>query len=224
VISFERSPAGLLEARATLRVGVERHDVRMELGAWPDDGPDPSGPLGLAGTPVVVLPDARWTDLAMAGALRSGRRPACLRLPADAPRLGIQLLVAVTEGADVVFVEDGGGAALMLARTLGGRPVAVLPLDRPADIERFLDGSVFDLHIAVPALDEPLRAAIRAALAPLALEARHHLVDVDPTPAFAEAEVDADRAPLDAHAAAAAGVLAGRLAAANRRWRADAGR
>jgi hypothetical protein len=222
VIAFERGPDGALEVVTSVDVGVMEHDVRLPIGRWPE-GPDPSGPLGLASTPVVVLPDVRWTQLAIAGAMRSGRRPPWVRLGSGAPRLGIDLLVAVTEGAEVAIVDDGDGAALAMARVLGGRPLAALPLERPETIGVFLGGCPYDVHVPVPAADEPIRAAIRAAIEPWALESAHHLVEVDPMPAFAETGIDAAAAPLDAHAAAAAGVLAGRLAATNRRWRADAG-
>jgi len=223
VIVYARTPAGDLCARTVLEVGVEQHDVTFDLGAWPQDAPDPAGPLGLASTPVIVLPDDRWTDLATAGALRAGHQPACLRLPADAPRLGIQLLVAINEGADVVLIEGGGGPQLDLARALGGRPLAVLPLNRPQDIGSYLMGCTFDAHVPVPTGDDPFRARVADAIAALHLEMRHHVVEVDPNPAFAEAGMDPSGMPLDAFAAAAAGVLAGRLAAAGRRWRAQAG-
>jgi hypothetical protein len=223
VIAYERTPTGTLLIRTTVAVGVEDLDVALDVGTWAAEREDPAGPLGLASTPVIVLPDARWTDLATAGALRAGRRPACLRLPADAPGLGIQLLVAVTEGADVVLIEDGAAPALDLARTLGGRPLAVLPLGDPAEVDRYLSGARFDTHVPVPSVDDPLRARIADAIAPLALEDRHHLVEVDPYPGFAEARIDPSAAPLEAFSAAAAGVLAGRLAASNRRWRRQAG-
>jgi hypothetical protein len=139
------------------------------------------------------------------------------------PNLGIDLLVAVAEGAEVVVVDGGDGVALAMARVLGGRPLAALPLERPSSIGDFLADCPYDVHIPFPTADEPVRTAIREAMAPWALESAHHLVEVDPTPAFREAGIDPAAAALDAHAAAAAGVLAGRLAATNRRWRADAG-
>jgi hypothetical protein len=46
---------------------------------------------------------------------------------------------------------------------------------------------------------------------------------VDPRPAFDELGLDVHDARLDQLAAAAAGILAGRLAAANARWRRDTG-
>jgi hypothetical protein len=51
----------------------------------------------------------------------------------------------------------------------------------------------------------------------------HHLVEVDPRPAYDELGLDLGGAGLGQLAAAAAGVLAGRLAARNERWRRDAG-
>jgi hypothetical protein len=223
VIGYERTSEGGLLAHTVVEVGVEDLPVTVDLGAWPTDAQDPAGPLGLASTPVIVLKDARWTDLATAGALRSGDRPACLRLPGTAPHLGLQLLVAVTEGADVVLVEDGAGPALRDVRALGGRPLAVLPLEDPVTIESYLGGCAFDVHVPLPALEDVSRDRVAAAVADLHLETLHHLVEVDPYPAFAEAGLDPAHASLDAMAAAAAGVLAGRLAAGNRRWRAQVG-
>jgi hypothetical protein len=222
VIAFERRSDGVLEVLTTVDVGVTQHVVRMAVGPW-SDGADPAGPLGMASTPVIVLPDTRWTQLAAAGARRAGRRPPWARVPADAPNLGLDLLLAVAQGAEVVVVEPGDGKALALARVLGGRPLAALPLDRPASIGAFLVDCPYDVHVPVPAEDEPLRTAVHHAIEPWALESTHHVVEVDPAPAFAETGIDRATAPLDAHAAAAAGVLAGRLAATNRRWRADAG-
>src|SRR5215218_9869992 len=187
------------------------------------DAPDPAGALGLASSPVVVLSDDRWTDLAIAGAVRSGRSPACLRLGADDPRLGIQMLVAVSQGADVVVIETGGGPQLALARALGGRSLAVLPLGRPDDIPCYLSGCPYDVHVPLPTGADALRDGVHAAISTLHLESRHHLVEVDPAPAFAEGGTTFTGAPLDAIAAAAAGVLAGRLAVGNRHWRAEAG-
>jgi hypothetical protein len=223
VIAYERTPEGLLEAHATIEVGVEDHDVRIDLGSWPGDATAPAGPLGLASTPVIVLPGTKWTDLATAGALRSGDCPACLRLPADAPRLGLQMLVAVTEGADVLLVEAGSGSALRIARALGGRPLAVLPLETPDGIGSYLEGCELDVHVPVPSVDDPMRERLLALIQPLHLETLHHLVEADPYPAFAEAGLDPTQASLDELAAAAAGVLAGRLAVGNRRWRSQAG-
>ena len=213
--------ASLMVVQTTVEVGIERRELTMAIGPWPPDEPDPAGPLGLASTPVIVLPDPVWSDLATAGVLRAGRQPACARLPGDAPALGLQMLVAVTEGADVVLVEGGGGPHLRIARALGGRPLAVLPLPDRDAVETTLQGCGLDVHVPVPSLEEPERSLVAECLRPLTLEARHHLVEVDPAPAFEQAGVDLGRASLHARAAGAAGVLAGRLAASNRRWRAQ---
>jgi hypothetical protein len=135
----------------------------------------------------------------------------------------MRLLLLVGEGADTVLLDEGAAASLDLARALGGRPIAALPLDRPDDLGGWLADAAYDVHIAIPAVDEPARGELRAMLAPLGLERVHHVVEVDPHPALSEAGMDPAEASLGALAAAAAGVLAGRLAAANRRWRADTG-
>ena len=166
----------------------------MAVGPWPADAPDPAGPLGLASTPVIVLPDPVWSDLAIAGALRAGRQPACVRLPGDAPALGLQLLVAVTDGAEIVLVEGGAGPHLRVARALGGRPLAVLPLPDGAAVASMFDGCELDVHVPVPSLEDPERSVVAECLRPLGLEATHHLVEVDPAPAFEQAGVALDGA------------------------------
>ena len=211
----------LLVAQTTVEVGIERRELTMAIGPWPPDAPDPAGPLGLASTPVIVLPDPVWSDLAIAGVLRAGRHPACVGLPGEAPALGLRVLVAVTEGADVVLVEGGAGPHLRVARALGGRPLAVLPLPDRDAVETTLQGCGLDVLVPVPSLEDPDRSLVADCLRPLTLEATHHLVEVDPAPAFEQTGVDLDRASLHARAAGAAGVLAGRLAASNRRWRAQ---
>ena len=211
----------LVVVQTTVEVGIEVRELTLAIGPWPPDAPEPAGPLGLAATPVIVLPDPVWSDLAVSGALRAGRGPACVRLPGDGPALGLQLLVAVTEGADIVLVEGGVGPHLRLARALGGRPLAVLPLPDPDAVASMFDGCELDVHVPVPSLEDPERSVVADCLRPLELEATHHLVEVDPAPAFEQAGLASDGAPLQALAAAAGGVLAGRLAASNRRWRAQ---
>ena len=75
----------------------------------------------------------------------------------------------------------------------------------------------------MPTPDEETREAVRTLLAPLAFESVHQLVEVDPTPAFAELGRTMADAPLAALAAGAAGVLAGRLARTGGRWREELG-
>src|SRR5580765_7164924 len=155
-VSLGATPVGasLIVAQTTVDVGIERWELTMAIGPGPSAGPDPSGPLGLASTPVIVLPDPVWSDLATAGALRAGRQSACARLPGDAPALGLRVLVAVTEGADIVLVEGGAGAHLRVARALGGRPLAVLPLPDRDEVETMLQGCGLDVLVPVPSLEE----------------------------------------------------------------------
>lgn len=223
MIAYERVADGRLVARTTVDVGAETHDVSIDLGPWPETASDPTGPLGLAATPVVVLDDDRWIDLAASGVRRAGRGAPCARVAAEAERLGLRLLLLVAEGADAVLVARGDTATLDVARALGGRPIAAIPLNRSDALGAWLEDCAFDVHIPIPSLDEPARGELRDLLAPLALETAHHVVEVDPQPALAEAGLDPGEVSVGALAVAAAGVLAGRLAAANRRWRTEAG-
>jgi hypothetical protein len=168
---------------------------------------------------VVTTPPAVST-IVRAGALRAGRSPAVLVLPGDAPHLAGQLLVAVAEGSEVLVVEDGDADVLTVARALGGRPIPALPLDEPDQLAALVGALAVDVTLAVPDGDDAFRARVRQALAPVDPTTLHHLVDVDPRPAFDELGWDPSRASLEGLAAAAAGVLAGRLAHGNRRWRA----
>jgi hypothetical protein len=135
-----------------------------------------------------------------------------------------------------------GGHALMAARTLGGRPVPALRVSFADGRERhravshhsltiLAEVCRVDVNVPVPALeDEQQRAAVWDALRERELEERHHLVEVDGRPALDElAErrlgdvtsmgrgIDDD--PAFFLAAGAAGVLGGRMAAEDRRWR-----
>lgn len=217
MITYEREPGRRLHAIATVRVGIETVQVRVDLGPWFETEPEPGG---LALTPVVALPDERWTELARLGALRAGGQPAVLLIPGDVPALGGQLLIGVAEGIHVVIVTGGGPGALRTARGLSGRPIAAVPLGDPEGSAALFAGLDVDVHVPFPSLEGEGRARVRSLLAPLKLEAMHHLVEVDPRPALDAAGLDPERAPLSALAAAAAGVLAGRMAAANARWRA----
>ena len=85
------------------------------------------------------------------------------------------------------------------------------------------------MDVAVPALaDETQRTTVWNALRSRRLEETHHLVEVDGQPALEELrargldvrtmERGIDDDPAFFLAAGAAGVLAGRMAAENRRW------
>jgi hypothetical protein len=133
------------------------------------------------------------------------------------------------------------GHALMAAATLGGRPIPALRVSFADERERhravshhsltiLADVCKVDVNVPVPVLeDEAQRAAVRGSLRSRRLEETHQLVEVDGQPALEELrarDLDArsmgrgiDDDPAFFLAAGAAGVLAGRLAADNRRWR-----
>ena len=133
------------------------------------------------------------------------------------------------------------GHALMAAATLGGRPIPALRVSFVDERERhrgvshhsltiLADVCTVDVNVPVPVLeDEAQRAAIRGSLRSRKLEETHQLIEVDGQPALEELrarDLDVrtmgrgiDDDPAFFLAAGAAGVLAGRLAAENRRWR-----
>jgi Protein of unknown function (DUF3866) len=135
----------------------------------------------------------------------------------------------------------GSGHALMAARTLDGRPIPALRVSFADARERhravshhsltiLADVCAVDVNVPVPALpDERERELVWEALRGRKLEEKHHLVEVDGAPAIEELrarEIDVrtmgrgiDDDPAFFLAAGAAGVLGGRMAAENRRWR-----
>jgi hypothetical protein len=132
------------------------------------------------------------------------------------------------------------GHALMAAATLGGRPIPALRVSFADGRERhrgvshhsltiLADVCKVDVNVPVPALEkEEQRTAVWDALRSRQLEDRHHLVEVDGQPAIEELRARGihvqtmgrgiEDDPTFFLAAGAAGVLAGRLAAENRRW------
>lgn len=135
----------------------------------------------------------------------------------------------------------GSGNALNAAATLGGSPIAALrvsfvdPRERHRAVSHHSltilgDVCLVAANVPVPVLEEgDRRAAVWNALRDRRLEERHQLVEVDGRPAIDELEArglevrSMDRGveddPAFFLAAGAAGVLAGRMAAGNRRWR-----
>lgn len=215
MIRYERDPDGGLVAVADLVVGVEHRTYRLPIGKLWWEPPT----TGLTGTPVVVVPDPRSVALAEAGARRAAPSLDLRSMPEGGDRCARYLMSAVRVGAEVVIVVRGGRQALVASRVLGGRPLPALPLDDPEALDDLLGGLDVDVNIAVPTSDGDHRSTIRRILEPLNLEAMHHVVEVDPRPAFDEACRDIRGATLSELGAAAAGVLAGRLAAGSRRWR-----
>jgi uncharacterized protein DUF3866 len=136
-----------------------------------------------------------------------------------------------------------GGHALNAARTLGGRPVPALRVSFADERGRHRGVShhsltilgevcLVETNVPVPALaDEAERRTVWDALRDAGLERRHQLVEVDGGPALAElrargVEVRSmgrgiEDDPAFFLAAGAAGVLAGRMAVGDRRWRSD---
>jgi ribosomal protein S28E/S33 len=132
------------------------------------------------------------------------------------------------------------GFALDAAETLGGRPVAALrvsfadPRARHRGISHHSLTILADVchvaaNVAVPALPDDQRGAVWDALRARTLEETHQLVEVDGRPALDELDrrgvnlTSMGRSPADDPAfflaAGAAGVLAGRMAAAARAYR-----
>ena len=220
----ERLGDGSLEVVAEIAVGVDTRLVRVPLGRFEheiDRG-------GLRNTPVVVLGDPGLEAIVREGIARAGHASVAQLDLAIGTSVGAELLGGSSTADALLVVADGpvAAAALVVARALGGRPLPVIQLDDPAGARAMLRACDVDLDIAVPSVDEPLRGLIRGVVERLGLFAHHHVVEVDPRPAMPNAEIDGRvaaggaRAPsLYELAAAATGVLAGRVAAGNRRWR-----
>jgi hypothetical protein len=135
----------------------------------------------------------------------------------------------------------GSGNALNAASVLGGRPLPALRISFADGRERhrglshhsrtiLRDVCLVQTDVAVPALDDDdQRTAVWDALRDLGAPGRHRPVEVDGRPAIDELEArgvavrsmgrSVGDDPAFFLAAGAAGVLAGRLAAGDRRWR-----
>src|SRR3954453_379274 len=219
----------VVAATATITIGVADHARPAFLGPWrpaparpgfrgpcPADGPEPSGPLGLAATPVVLLPEASVAPIARAGIERAGRGASVASFDGPTEALGLELLSATSSGTEVVIVDRAVARHVDLVRILGGRAVVALPGTGPNEAKAWLAEADLDAELPIPTVDNAAWAAIAA----IGLEATHQLVHVDPAPAFHEAGMRIAGATPAALTAGAAGVLAGRIAARNRRWRA----
>ena len=210
MIRYERDGEALV-ATARVPMGAGEITLAVPLGTWGDEDPSPGG---LLGRPVVVVPDASLVPLAAAGVRRSGRlEPQSIELASQG--FGGRLL---SSSAEVDLVVGSEGGTLGDIRALGGRPIPALPFPDADAIRRFIEACPVEVDLVVPAI-EPARRSGRSLVLDLGLEAIHHVVEVDPRPAFAELGAEAGRAQPAELAAGAAGVLAGRIAAEQCRWR-----
>lgn len=204
----------------------------------PDLGRPVSREESLLGTPIVLALDPDAAPLVRAGAARAGGRPTVIVVPD--PDLPTLLAAVHGVGAEfVIAICRSPGTAIEVARQAvprRGRPLPMLGISDGVVDESALtllsaDG-LEELNVPVPALDGAERALLWGSLRAARVEERHHLVEVDGRPALDElaaleiapSHPDAGLVTrlegIGALAAGAAGVLAGRMAAGNRRWRA----
>ena len=211
---------------------------------------DPGRPAAreesLLQTPVVLAMDPEALPLVRAGAARAGGDPTVIvAADPDLPTLLVAVHGVAAEYLVAVCSSPATAATVArVAMSRRGRPLPVLGIawgvvdaaSRALLAEPALEG----LNVAVPSLEGDARARLWNSLRAGHIEERHHLVEVDGRPALAaldelaaQDEVAAAPAHPDAElstrldgvaalAAGAAGVLAGRLVASGRRWRAAA--
>jgi hypothetical protein len=216
--SVEHLIDGSIEIVAEIAVGVETRQARVPLGRFESE----IDPGGLRNTPVVVLSDPALETTVRTGAERAGKASVA-RVEADSEGSPGASLLRASSDAEVLLVVSHGAAAgvtLVVARMLGGRPLPVIAFDEPSQARAMLRDCDVDLDVAVPSVEEPLRGRVRDGAEQLGLFVGHHVVEVDPRPALADVDDTSHDAPtLNELAAGASGVLAGRLAVGNRRWR-----
>jgi hypothetical protein len=182
--------------------------------------------------PVVVLTDPASAAIVIAGIRRAGGEPRIT----DTDDGGLDGLAAeAAAGTEVIIVEarpDHEAAILGTLQLAGARSLPVLDIETiggaprlgPASIRLLTREDLADVNVPVPAIDDDdLRRALWDDLRAARVEERHHLVEVDGRPALhlLEEEGTTREGGWAELAAGAAGVLAGRLAASNRRWRAQ---
>ena len=186
----------------------------------------------MAHRPVVVLTQDERIDVVMAGLRRAGGDPDVRTAPWTDPGSLGDGLSAGSEAAVVTCDASEASAVILAVRALGARPIPVLSFVEadgtaslsPASLSLILDPRLEDLEIPVPSVDDGgERRELWDQLRGVRAEERHHLVEVDGQPALDDLAEQGMPLPggMAARAAGAAGVLAGRLAASNRRWRAQ---
>lgn len=215
MIRTRRLPDGTAEVTGGVAVGVETRTVTVPLGPYEGD----VDPAGLRNTPVVVLTSEALEPTVRAGAERAG--PATVRVVevGAEDRLGARLLGAAESAEVLILVTSVEAAAevLVVVRALRGRPLPVVPFDDRAAAGRMLEGCWVDLDVAIPSVDGSRREVARRVGMEVGMFSAHHVVEVDPRAGFDE--LDPGASTLHELAAAAAGVLAGRIASGNRHWR-----
>jgi hypothetical protein len=214
VIRVERRADGSFEAVAEVVVGVEAREVRVSLGR----SVERVEPRGLRNSPVVVFVTDGIAELVEAGATRSSGATV-RQVEASRGPLAAAVLDAA-ETADVLLARvelEEAADALVTVRALRGRPLPVVPFDRPDLARTMLARCWIDLDIAIPSYGDDRRDEAWEAARALDLISAHHIVEVDPRPGLDHE--GAPNAGLDGLTASATGVLAGRIAAGNRRWR-----
>ena len=180
--------------------------------------------------PIVLVPAAWMLEPLLAGITRAGRAPSIAMVATT-----VELASLVERGTDTEAVVIMTGAFPGMAESVrrlqakGARTVPALEAAlgvgvMPASLSLLgeLPGA---LNVPVPSIDDDdERWRLWQSLRDAGLDERHHLVDVDGHPALDELSargtlVEGDLVGL--LAAGAAGVLAGRMVAGNRRWNAQ---
>lgn len=182
------------------------------------------------GTPFVTLADAALSDAVTSAATHAavGARIATAAEPEFVVRptpfeddVEILVVVGLASGDERAVLRravEGAARAIpvlgLAADDTGG------PTITSASLDLLGDPSLRDLHVAVPTFeDDDARARVWDRLRDRHVEARHQLAEVNAGAWAALPQVGTD--PWAAAGAFAAGILAGRIAAGNRRWRAQ---
>jgi hypothetical protein len=176
--------------------------------------------------PFVLVPRPDLLPVVLAGAERAGRGPRVTIL--EEPLAPAAAVDRAKDSEMAVLSFDHAGAR-SLATHLADQGARLIPLLRAAPrvgveprCAAWLLALPPGLNVAVPSIDDDdERRLLWASLQTTGVAERHHLVDVDGRPALDELASRDGRmegALLELLAAGAAGVLAGRMVVANRRW------
>lgn len=182
--------------------------------------------------PVLMLTEPALLDIVLAGVHRAGDDPTCLTIR-QTDRDTVRPALSGVHEVVIALCEASASDAVRGVMEVGGRPIVVLslhggdmgPIVSTASLTFLADRAFRDLEVPVPAVDDDgTRTMLWDQLRVVQAEDRHHLVEVDGRPALEGLSEHGTSTPADAWAclaSGAAGVLAGRMAASNRRWRAQ---